>query len=390
MKSFAKIAAATICLLAAEAHADPIKIGIVAPFSGPFAVYGENFKYGIEVLQKLKGTRPAGQEIELIYRDLPGPNPAEAKALTQELIVKEKVQYIGGFVFTPNALAAASTIQQGKVPTVIFNAATSGIPAKSDYIVRTSYTLWQITVPIAKYMLDDGVKTAVTLVSDYAPGLDAETSFKKVFEAGGGKVLDTIRVPLKATDFGPFMQRVKMLKPQAIYSFFPGGPVAIGVLKSYAENDLKSAGIRFVGSSETNELDLQSVGDAAIGVETGHFYSAAHDSPENKAFVAVLHDLHPSARASVTSIEAYDGLDAIYRMIEGTGGQRDPAKAMATIAGASWVSPRGPMKIDPVTRHVTQNVYIRIVERDSTGLLINKEVKTYENSPDYGLSDIAN
>lgn len=388
MKWTARFAVATICLIGAEAYAEPIKIGIVAPFSGPFAVYGENFKYGIEVLQKLKGARPGSQEIEIVYRDLPGPNPAEAKALTQELIVKDKVQYIGGFVFTPNALAAASTIQQGKVPTVIFNAAATGIPSKSDYMVRTSYTLWQITVPIAKYMLDDGIKTAVTLVSDYSPGLDAETSFKKVFEAGGGKVLYAIRVPLKATDFGPFMQRVKMLHPQAMYTFFPGGPVAIGVLKSYAENDLKSAGIRFVGSSETNEIDLQSIGGAAMGVETGSFYSAAHDSPENKAFVAALRELHPSAKASATSIEAYDGMDAIYRMIEGTSGKRDPAKAMATITGASWVSPRGPMKVDPVSRHVTQNVYIRVVERDAAGLLINKEIKTYENVPDYGLSDV--
>lgn len=387
-KAFVAAVAAAL-MISAAARAEPVRIGIVAPFSGPFAVYGENFKYGIEAFQKIKGTRPAGQDLEIIYRDLPGPNPAEAKALAQELIVKDKVQYIGGFVFTPNALAAASVVQQGKVPTVIFNAAATGIPTKSDYLVRTSYTLWQITVPITRFMLDEGIRTAVTLVSDYAPGLDAETAFNKVFQAGGGKVLDTIRVPLKTTDFGPFLQRARNLRPQAVYSFFPGGPVALGVIKAYADNDLKGAGIRFVGSSETSELDLPSTGDPAIGVETGMFYSGSHDSPENRAFVDALRELHPSATTSPTSVESFDGMAVIYRMIEATGGKRDPAGAMAAVKDHAWQSPRGPVRIDPASRHITQNVYIRRVERDGSGKLINREIRAFADAPDYGLSELA-
>ena len=386
MSAFSKIvvsAAALICSVSL-AVAETVKIGIIAPFSGPASVFGESWKAGIDAYQLVHGKTPGGQTIELIFRDLQGPNPAEAKALAQELIIKDKVQYIGGIVYTPNALAIAPVVEGAKIPTVIFNAATSSILEKSKYMVRTSYTLPQITVPIAQFMREQKIENVVTMVSDYAPGVDAETSFTKTFESSGGKVVEKVRVPLKTTDFGPFLQRVKGMAPQALFIFFPGGPPSFGVIKAYKDADLKGANIRLFGTSEADEKDLPTIGETALGLESGMFYSGAHDSNANRTFVDALQKAAPSVVANAAVVEGYDGMAALYRMIDATRGKADPDGAMAAIKGYSWESPRGPVKIDAESRHIVQNVYMRKVEKDATGKLIHKEFKTYEQQPDYG------
>lgn len=379
---------ATAILLAAApvASAEPVKVGIIAPFSGPFSNFGETWKQGIAAYQKIHGKAVGGQDVELIFRDLTGPNPSEAKALAQELVIKDKVQYLGGIVFTPNAFAIAPVVEEAKIPTVIFNAATSSVLDKSKYFVRISYTLPQITVPIARFALEQNVKNIVTMVSDYAPGVDAETAFVKSFEGGGGKVIEKIRVPLKTTDFGPFLQRAKGMSPQALFIFFPGGPPSFGVIKAYKDNDLRGAGIRLFGTSEADERDLPAIGDAALGLESGMFYSGAHESAANKAFVDALKG-DPSAIANASTLEGFDGIAAIYRMIEVTKGKRDPEAAMAALRGFAWESPRGPVRIDPESRHIVQNVYIRKVEKNAEGKLVHKEFKTYEQQPDYGRAE---
>lgn len=196
-----------------------IKVGIVAPFSGPFAHYGTLFKNGAEAYIASQGGKLAGKEVELIYRDTGGPNPGGTKSLVQELIVKDKVDYLGGFVFTPNAMAVAPLIQQAQVPTVIFNAATSSITEKSEYFIRTSYTLWQVTVPLAQWAAKQNIKKVVTAVTDYGPGIDAENSFKSEFAKQGGTVVESIRMPIATTDFAPFVQRIKASGAQAVYTF---------------------------------------------------------------------------------------------------------------------------------------------------------------------------
>ncbi len=386
VKHLAAVASAVL-LATNVVAAEPVKVGIIAPFSGPFSNFGEAWKVAIEAYQKIHGKSAGGQEIELIFRDLTGPNPSEAKALAQELVIKDKVQYIGGVVFTPNAFAVAPVVEEAKIPTVVFNAATSSVLEKSKYLVRTSYTLPQITVPIARFALEQGVKSVVTMVTDYGPGVDAETAFVKTFEAGGGKVTEKVRVPLKTTDFAPFLQRVKGLAPQAVFIFFPGGPPSYAVIKAYKDNDLKGAGIRLFGTSEADEKDLPAIGDAALGLESGMFYSGSHESAANKAFVDALKAVAPTAVANATALEGFDGIAAIYRMVEATKGQRDPEAAMAAMRGYAWESPRGPVRIDPESRHIIQNVYIRRVEKDASGKLIHKEFKTYEQQPDYGRAD---
>ena len=379
--------AIALAALAPAIAQETVKVGIVGPFSGPFAdSFGKPFRQGVEAWVALNGDRIGNAKVEFVYRDLESPNPEKAKALAQELVVKEKVQYLAGFVFTPNAMAVAPLVTSARIPTVIFNASTSVVVSRSDYFVRTSNTLPQVTVPVAKYALEQGVKKVVTAVSDYGPGLDAENAFKQTFEAGGGQVLETIRMPVNATDFGPFMQRIRSLKPDALFGFLPFGPPTYGFVKAYADNGLRAAGIRFLGTAETQESDLQALGDSALNIETGYFYSGAHDSAENKRFLAALAKVDAKAVANPATVSAFDGTRVLYKMIEATGGKPDADKAIAAAKGFAFESPRGPVKIDAATRDIVQNVYMRKVEKAGNGQLVNREFKTYAAQPDHGLT----
>ena len=366
------------------AHAQAVKVGIVGPFSGPFAHYGTLFKNGVEAYVASQGGKLAGKDIEFIYRDTGGPNPGQTKTLVQELIVKDKVDYLGGFVFTPNAFAVAPLIQQSQTPTVIFNAATSAITDKSEFFIRTSYTLWQVTVPMAQWAAKSNLKKVVTAVTDYGPGIDAETAFKSEFTKQGGTVVESIRMPISTTDFSPFVQRIKASGAQAVYTFLPGGPPNLGFVKAYNENGLAKSGIQFLGTAETDEFDLQKFGDAAIGLTTAFHYSAAHESPANKKFIEALKKRDPNAVANYASVGAWDGMFVIHKMIEATGGQRDGLKALVAARALQWESPRGPVRIDAKTRHIVQNVYLRKVEKVN-GVLVNKEVQNLGPQIDYGL-----
>ncbi|HEU0203975.1 MAG TPA: ABC transporter substrate-binding protein [Burkholderiaceae bacterium] len=378
-------AATTLTFASLGAAAQPIKVGIVGPFSGPFAHYGTLFKNGAEAYIAAQGGKLAGHEVQLVYRDTGGPNPAQTKTLAQELIVKDKVDYIGGFVFTPNALAVAPLIQQSKTPTVIFNAATSAITEKSDFFIRTSYTLWQVTVPLAQWAVKQNIKKVVTAVTDYGPGLDAEAAFKSEFAKQGGTVVESIRMPLATTDFAPFVQRIKATGAQAVYTFLPGGPPNLGFVKAYNENGLAKAGIQFLGTAETDEFDLQKFGDGALGLTTAFHYSAAHDSAANKRFIAELKKRDPNAIANYASVGAWDGMYVIHKMIKATGGKKDGAKAIEAAKQLKWESPRGPVRIDPQTRHIVQDVYLRKVERAGAEL-VNKELQSFGPQTDHGLA----
>lgn len=373
-----------LALTPLAASAQTIKVGIVGPFSGPFAHYGTLFKAGAEAYVDTQGGKLAGKNIEFIYRDTGGPNPTLTKSLVQELIVKDKVDYLGGFVFTPNALAVAPLIQQSQTPAVIFNAATSSITDKSDFFVRTSYTLWQVTVPMAQWAAKQNIKKVVTAVSDYGPGIDAETAFKSEFAKQGGTVVESIRMPMTTTDFTPFAQRIKSTGAQAVYTFLPGGPPNLGFVKAYNENGLAKAGVQFLGTAEMDEFDLQKFGDAALGLTTAFHYSGAHDSPMNKKFIAALKAKNPDAVANYASVGAWDGMYVIHKMIEATAGQKDGLKGIAAARALQWESPRGPVRIDPKTRHILQNVYLRKVEK-SGAQLVNKEVQNFGPQIDHGL-----
>jgi len=360
-----------------------VKVGVIAPFSGPFAIWGKQFQEAVKVYVAQNGTTSGGHTVQFVYKDSGGPNPSGAKALAQELIIRDKVDYLSGFVFTPNALAVAPLIDEAKIPTVIFNAATSIIVMKSDYFVRTSFSLWQVSVPMAEWAYKQGIRTAVISVTDYGPGNDAEVAFRTAFEKLGGKVLDAIRMPLQTTDFAPFMQRIKDQAPDAVFGFLPAGPPSFAYIKAYNENGLKAAGIDFLGTGEMDETTLDAIGDAAIGITTAYHYSGAHPSDLNKAFTSKISEMFPGSVTNLASVGAYDGTHILYQMIAAVGSDR--TKAVDAVRGLEWESPRGPVSLDKDTRHITQNVYIRRVARNDKGMLVNQEFETIEAVPDLGL-----
>lgn len=370
------------------AAADTVKVGIIGPFSGPFALQGKNFQAGVEAYMALNGKSVKGNDVEVIYRDLPAANPAQARALAQELVVKDKVQYLGGVYFTPDAMAVTPLLEQANTPLVIFNAATSAIMKTSPLVVRTSFTTAQTTTPLGKVVIDNGVKKVISVVSDYGPGIDAEGAFKKAFEAAGGQVVDAIRMPMNTNDFSPIMQRVKDSGAEAVFAFLPSGPTTLGFVKAFNETGLKKAGTKlFAPGDLTQESDLPALGDAAAGMLTTFHYAVSHDSPENKTFVeAASKAIGNPAELSFPAVGAFDGMHVIYKMIEATEGKQDAAKAVDAVKGLSWTSPRGPVSIDADTRHITENIYLREVTKQADGTYINKEIQTFENQKDPGLA----
>jgi branched-chain amino acid transport system substrate-binding protein len=374
-------------LAASSVFADTVKVGVIGPFSGPFALQGKNFKAGVDAFFALNGSKAGGHDIEMLYRDVEKPDPAKSKALAQELIVQEKVQYLAGFYFTPDALAVAPLLEQGNVPAVIFNAATSSIVQKSPYFVRTSFTLWQTSAPMAKAAYARGIRKVITAVSDYGPGADAETAFKKTFEGEGGQVLESIRMPLNTTDFSPIMQRIRDSGAQAVFAFLPSGPTTLGFVKAFNDNGLKQKDIQLIAPGDlTQEPDLPALGSQVIGMLTTFHYSLAHDSDTNRQFVAAARKaIGNPAELSFPAVGAFDGMRIIARMIEATGGKQDAAKAVEAVKGFAWESPRGPVKIDAATRTIVQNIYLRKVS-EAGGKLVNAEIETFANQPDPGLA----
>ena len=375
-------------LSSAYAEDVTVKVGVIGPFSGPFAIQGKNFKAGIDAYFAINGNKVGGNTIEVIYRDLPEADPAKSKALGQELIIKDKVQYLAGVYFTPDAMALTPLLEQANVPLVIFNAAASAITTKSPFVVRTSFTIWQNTTPMTQVAFARGTKKVITAVSDYGPGLDAEAAFKKGFEAAGGTIVEALRIPLKTADFGPIMQRVKDSGADGLFAFIPAGPPSLSFAKAYFDNGVKEKGIKLMATGDlTEEVDLPAMGDAALGILTTYHYAISHKSAANEVFVAAAIKAIGSAdELNFPAVGAFDGMKVIAKMIEATGGKQDAAKAVDAVKGFAWESPRGPVKIDADTRHITQNVYLREVAKDAGGKLINKEIETFADQPDSGLA----
>ena len=366
------LVAATVSARWARAE-EIIKVGVLAEMSGPFAPYGKQITTGMKAYMKVHGDRVAGKKIELVVKDTTGPAPDVAKRLAQELVTRDKVQVLAGFGLTPNALAVAPVATEAKVPMVIMNAATSVITTKSPYIVRVSFTLPQVTAPIAAWALKNKIKKIYTLVSDYGPGLDAESTFKKVFTAGGGEIVGGLRVPLKNPDFAPFVQRIKDAKPEGVFIFTPAGEAAVAFMKSFKERGLDKAGIKLLATGDVTEDEvIEAEGDDALGVVTTHHYSAAHKSPENDAFKKAFADVAgPDARPNFMAVGGWDGMHVIYQMVAKLGGKigekigekMDGGKAVDAVKGMTIQSPRGTIIIDAATRDVVQDVYVRKVEK---------------------------
>ena len=376
--------ALALLLGAAAADAqDTAKIGLIMPYSGQFADTATQMDNGIKLYMKQNGDSAGKTKIELIRKDTGGIAPDVAKRLAQEVIVRDHADILGGFVLTPNALAAADVSAEAKKFMVVMNAATSIITTKSPYIARTSVTTPQLNHTLGTWAAKNGIKKIYTMVSDYGPGIDAETWFHKGFKDGGGEIVGSVRFPVANPDFSAFVQRAKDSNPDAIYIWVPGGsqPAAIG--KALAERGIDTSKTKILGQDVlTTETALKSMGDAALGIITVAYYDYNLDTPMNKAFVKAYNDeFHRNP--DFFAVGGYDGMHLIYATLQKTGGKTDGDALSAAAKGMAWDSPRGPMSIDPETRDVVQNVHIFRVEKVG-GELRNVEFDKVPNVKDPG------
>lgn len=347
----------------ARAQATPFRIGLILPMTGPFASTGRQIDAAVKAWLRQHGETHGGRRVEILLRDDTGTAPDTTRRLAQELIVRERVKALAGFGLTPLALATAPLATEAKMPMVVMAAATSIIVQRSPFILRTSFTLPQATRPMAQWAARNGIRSCATMVTDYAPGLDAERAFKETFLAAGGSVPLELRTPLRNPDYAPFLQRVRDAAPNALFIFVPSGEGA-AVTKQFAERGLAQAGVRLIGTGDVLDDDiLNDMGDSVLGVVTSHHYSAAHDSAENRAFLAAFRAVLPNARPNFMAVGGYDGMHLIAEMLARTGGSEDGERLVAAAKGLSWMSPRGPVTIDAETRDIVQDIYIRRAER---------------------------
>ncbi|HEY6511319.1 MAG TPA: ABC transporter substrate-binding protein [Burkholderiaceae bacterium] len=364
----------------AHAQSDTVKIGLILPMTGQQASTGRQIEAAVRLWQAQNGTKAGGKTVEVIIKD-DAAVPDTSRRLAQELVVNDKVTVLAGFGVTPAAMATAPIATQSKTPMVVMAAGTSAITEASPFIVRTSFTLPQATVPIAEWATKNGIKKAVSLVADFGPGFDAEKFFADRMQLNGGQVLEKLRTPLRSPDFAPVLQKVRDLKPDALFVFLPSGQGA-QFMKQFGERGLDKAGIRLIATGDVTDDDqLNDMGDVALGVINSHHYSAAHPSAANKKFVDAFQAAN-KFRPNFMAVGGYDGMRVIYNALNATKGQGGEALLNA-MKGQLFESPRGQVLIDAQTRDIVQDIYIRKVERVN-GQLWNVEFDVQKAVKDPG------
>jgi branched-chain amino acid transport system substrate-binding protein len=371
--------------LAEGASAQTVKVGVILTLSGPEAEAGDEMQKGMQLYVKQHQKElPPGVKVELVTRDDTGPNPGVAKRLAQELITREHVQLLAGEGFSPNAAAIAPLTKEAKVLFVITNAAGVAIPRLSRYVVRTSFTLWQIALPMGQWAAKNGCKTAYVAISDFIPGHDAEGAFTKGFTDDGGKIVGNLRFPLVSPDYVPVVERIKNAKPDCAFVFVPGGKQSTAFVKAWSDAGLKQTGIRLVTTQDVMlDDEFPNMGDTPLGVVSSGNYSPAATRPQNRAFIAAWNAAYGAQSIpDFFAVDSYDGMAAIFDLVKATKGKFTADEAMAFLS--HWKnpdSPRGPISIDPQTRDIVQNIYIRRVEKVN-GKLANIEFATIPNQKD--------
>jgi len=361
---------------------DTVKIGLILPYSGQFADAATQMDNAIKLYVKQHGDSVAGKKLEFIRKDVGGINPPVAKRLAQELLTRDKVDILAGFVLTPNAMAAGDISSDGKKFMVVMNAATSIITTKSPYMARTSLTIPQLDNTLGAWAYKSGVRKAYTMVSDYGPGHDAEQSFIAGFKGAGGEIAGSVRMPVASPDFSAFVQRAKDLNPEAIFVFIPGGAQPAAFAKALADRGMNPKNVKIMGQGEITMDDtaLKNMGDAAVGIITVFHYGWEHKSAMNEAFVKA-YNADYKRNPDVFSIGGWDGMHLIYEALKKTKGSADGEALIGAAKGMKWESPRGPISIDPATRDIVQTVYIRRVEKVG-GNVQNVEFDKVDNVKD--------
>lgn len=361
--------AIVVLMTQAASAAEAFKVGLIASYTGAFASWGPQFQNAIEAFQAINGKTvkgPKGEDIEVqfVYRDPASQGPDKAKQLAEELVLRDKVKMLGGFELSPHAMAVGTIANEAKVPVIIMNAATASITRGSPYYVRTSVTIPQWSDSMGKWAAQQGIKKAYTIVSDYAPGHDAEMYFHKSFKAAGGEIIGSARSPIQETNFGVYMEKALQAKPDALYMFQPGGSPSIAFVKAFTERGLKQAGIKLLGNGEFAELYLPNFTDDVIGVNSVAHYTETNTLPENVQMREQLRkQFGDKGVTDIASVGAWDAMSLIYTSLREAGALAEGLKYIDAMKGKTIKSPRGQIMIDPVERDIVQNIYIRRIDK---------------------------
>ncbi|MGH6988513.1 MAG: ABC transporter substrate-binding protein [Stellaceae bacterium] len=380
------IAAAALCvgIAAPPSFAEEPTVGIVAAFSGPYAEWGQDYKREIDLWMHRNNGKHGYPKVNLILRDAPGiSNIARTKQVVQGFIVRDHAAVVGGGEFTPEALAVAPLVTEAKIPYVIFNGATSFITDHSPYLVLSGFTIWQADVPMAEFAAEHGCKHAVIMIANYAPGDDSIDAYAYGLKKHGAKVSAVIKVPMGTADFSSYMERLKNAHPQCVLPFMPGGPMSLAFLKDFAQMGFPQRHVMLYDASGiVAENQLGAIGNLALGIISSAVYDTYLDNPVNKSFIAGLTKKYPNIRHEFATTDAYVGMHIIFHMLKATHGERNAKVAMASLKGWHWMSPRGPVFIDPKTHDIVQDVYISKVVKGKGGTLHNKEFKVFKHVHD--------
>jgi branched-chain amino acid transport system substrate-binding protein len=373
------LAAFAVSLLSpapAPAQSGPIKIGFLAPLTGPFAQIGKDMVGGTELYLDEIGRAVGGRKIEIIVEDTEG-QPSTALNKSRKLVEQDKVHILTGGLLANVGYALQPFIDGQKIPATYPVIAADDItqrkPAK--WIVRTGWATSQPMHPFADWVLKNTKhKKIVTIGMDYAFGYETVGGFQRVFEEGGGQIVQKIWAPLNTNDFAPFLAQVRR-DADAVLALFVGR-LALQFVKQYEESGLKAKLPLLGGGTTTDESVLPQMGDEAIGVITALHYSQAIDTPANQKFAKAF-EAKAGKIASYYSEATYTNARWIAEAIKLAAGKVEDRDAL--LAALRKVnlreSPRGPLSVDSLGNPI-QNIYVRRVERVS-GRLQNTVIATY-------------
>jgi branched-chain amino acid transport system substrate-binding protein len=365
------------------AQTQTFKVGLIASFTGAFATWGAQFQQAIEAYQAVHGKTVKGAkgeqiEVEFIYRDAASAGGDKAKQLMEELVLRDKVNMVAGFDLTPHAMAVAGIATESKMPVLLMNAASNGLNRASPYFVRDSFSIAQLAATLGNWTAENGIKKVYTIVADYSAGIDCETYFTNAYKAGGGEIIGSTRSPTRETNFASYMERILQARPDAVYMFQPAGAPSSAFMKAFTERGLKQAGIRLLGQAEFSGPYLPGYTDDAVGSISVLNYTETNDLPENLQMKAQLSKMFgDKAIPDLASVGAWDGAKLVYLALQQVGASASGMEMINTMTGKLIQSPRGQFQIDAEERDVTQNIYIRRVDKKD-GELQNVDIATYK------------
>jgi branched-chain amino acid transport system substrate-binding protein len=363
---------------ALAAPSAPFKIGIIWSYTGGGPTSGPELDGAMAAFQKVHGDTVAGRKVVIVRRDDTGVNPETARRLAQELVVQDKVDMIAGMIFTANAMTVGAISNEAKTPVMLVNSVATGLLPKFPFMTRWSFTTLELTDVLGKWAAKNGYKNIYTIYHDNQSGVDANVGFTRAFEGAGGKIVGVSPVPLTAGDFSAYVERAKDAKPDALFVFLLAGGVSAQFLKQLDAAGVQKAGIKIISTGDlVSENNLPQMGDPAIGIVSAYHYSSTHDSALNKQYVReATAIMKGNPYPSFAGCAIWDILTATYRALAVQGGNWEPEKTLAFLKTYKAESPRGPIAIDPETRDIVQNVYLRRVEKKN-GVLVNTEFATY-------------